>query len=284
MKLLSLFAAIAAALLFVRPACAQDIQAYGFATDFNAQDQIVELNFPAEYDGVSFFIVWHTAQGQFVKKVDARAGQHCYELRNVPEWTGHVDVAAITGPGISGRVRTPTFADELDMMLAPEPVSSGTVNFLDGHTLYAFSLNAWLLLVVLLAGVGVAVVWKKPLAPSMLFGFLVAWGLMDIRNACDHMNIVSRTQKYVAENKGMFPLAGIKVFADRASEFMGPNVWKDDAVGLVQGSFLRYRLAEYPYASDGSRRKPDLWVTQKTGEADTLWQYAGYFLVRRTHP
>lgn len=285
MRKLPIAAAILATLfcsIFCSPAARAQDSVYFLGRGFDASKNVVQLDFPDQMDGVGVVLVWRTAKGQFTKKIDARAGLHAYEMRDVPGWDGHVELLAISAPGVDGQARVPNLSDEIDMTFAPQPVREETVNLLEGHTLFAWSWNAWLLVVVVLVALGIFAIRKTPLVPSLLLGFLVAWGVMDLRAVYDHWMIASRTEQYVVGHGGIFPLGATRVFAEFASRIIGPATWSDASIGLVNGSYLRYRLAEHPYVPPASGRIPDLLITPTPKGDPVVFQYGGYFLVKPT--
>src|SRR5438552_247071 len=98
---------------------AQAQSAVALATDFSAEGNVVELNVPLAQNGNLFLIVWNTGKGQFTRLTLARSGTHSYEMRAIPEWQGHVKVVAVTLPSAVGRIKTPTFSDEVDLLFEP---------------------------------------------------------------------------------------------------------------------------------------------------------------------
>src|SRR5205823_4059758 len=88
-------------------AFAQYPDAYLLASDFSAENKVVELDVPAQLDGAPFYIVWNFENKQNAVIFRARGGTHCYELRPQRTWQGQISVLAITLPGVSGRVKEP---------------------------------------------------------------------------------------------------------------------------------------------------------------------------------
>lgn len=187
---------------------------------------------------------------------------------------------AITVPGIPGRVKTPTFSDEIDMFLETEAIAPTTVNFVRGHGLFGRSANVFLLAIVAVSAFCFARFRKMPAQLAITLGFLVAWGLASLMTVYDHVAIVRTMEK---RGPGMFPLAGLPAFADRASEMIGRDSWGDDLAELYR-DFLHYRLAEKRYVPATSREKPTFWITRSPGKDPILWEYANYYLVRKIQP
>lgn len=252
------------------------------ATDFSAQDTVIELDIPANMDGDSFYIVWGIENRQHSAISRARAGTHCYELRRHPQWQGLVKAVAITLPNVPGRIKKATFFDEIDMFLEPERIAPTTINFLTGHALFTWSWNTFLLIIPFLSALWLAKFKKKPLVLCLALGFLVSWSVMDVRTTYDHLAIMYKKERY---QQGMFPLTDVKAFADRASEIIGRDPWGiRGSVDGVYGSFLRYRLAEQQYVPDGSQRPPSYWITLDPKGDQVLLHQANYYLVKNHQP
>jgi len=277
MKLLFSLGFITATVCFPMTVRAQD-QAYELATNFSAQGNVIELDIPPRMDGTVFLIVWNTEHEQYYKKFFARAGTHCYEMRDLPSWQGHLNVVGITLPEVSGRIKKPTFFDEIDMFLEPERITLGTINFVPAHTLFGWSWNTVLLLVFLISAVCCATFKRKPFVVSVFLGFLVSWGMMDLRIMYNHAAVVYKMEK---DQQGALSLTDVKVFADRASEIIGRATWGLGPLDGFASRFLRYRLAEHQYVPAGPGRSPAFWITQDPKEGEILWQHANQYLVKK---
>src|SRR5262245_41619768 len=57
---------------------AQGIKAYGVATNFTADNKVLELTVPPELDGERFVVVWNSGKDQSLAWQIARAGTHSY--------------------------------------------------------------------------------------------------------------------------------------------------------------------------------------------------------------
>lgn len=268
---------LTAALFLPTAVSAQELKVYPLETNFSGQGTVIELDFPDDADGVPFYIFWQTAGGQHIALSHARSGRHCYEMRHRDEWQGQVAAVAITTPGVPGRLKKPTFADDIDMFFETEAIAPSTVNFVAGHTLFGWPSNTFLVIIVLLSALWFAKFKRIPVERSLALGFLLAWGTMILRNAYDHAAIVYEME---AHKTGMFPVTTLNVFADHASEVIGNESWGDDLNGIF-GSFLHYRLAQQPYASGKSDRRPAFWITRNPADGQVVWEYANYYLLKK---
>jgi hypothetical protein len=263
------------------PAFAQDTQrVYAVATDFSAEGKVLELNLPVEMDGSLFIIAFQNASGaQRVFAAAARAGSHCYELRQFPEWQGTIKYIAINVAGIQGQVKEPALPDNIDIFLEPQRISPPTVNVLMPHTIFAWSWTAFLFFTFIVATV-VFAVFKKRVVLAAVIGFVVAWALMDLRAIVDDATIIYKKEKY---DRGMPPLTPIKTFSDQAANSIGNSTWGHGRIDPLSRSFLRYRLAEHPFAAPP--QPAALWVTQNPAEGkETLLQVENFYLVRKEEP
>src|SRR5262245_22169537 len=107
------------------PNCAVAETRYPIATNFSADGKVLELDVPPGLDGERFPVVIETGQSNTsITLFVARAGRHSYEVRHLPDWHGTVRfVGIIDLPGIEGRVKEPTLADNIDIFLEPERVT-----------------------------------------------------------------------------------------------------------------------------------------------------------------
>ena len=232
-------------------------------------------------DGDFFIVAWGNEKTPNTRIFHARAGTHCYEMRNLPHWEGQIRAAGATLQGISARLKTPTWFDEIDMFLDPERISIGTMNVLSGHTLFGWSWNSVLLLVLLLSALYFGAFKRETVVLSLVFGFFVSWGLMDLRTIYDHAVIIYKMEAY---DQGMYPIKELKVFVDRAAEIIGSSTWGGGLDG-VMGHFVRYRLAEKQYVPVDSDKSPEFWITlnpkQSPKPGQIVWQHDGYTLLRK---
>ena len=266
--------------LWISPAAYAEETAYILAMDFLADGKVLELDIPPEIDGERFVIVFENSLSrQRVIVVPAREGKHSYEMRQFPEWRGRMKYMAVTLAGVKGRVKDPSLADNIDIFLEPQRILPSTINLLGQHRIFVRSWSVYLL--VVLAGSAVFFAWfrKKPLIVSLPLGFLVAWSVMDLRAFVDHATVVYKEEKL---HKGMPPLAGIKVFADRSADIID-GAWGHTSLE-VGTAFLEYRLADRTYASSGSARSPVFLVTQDPAGLPVLLQHEKYYLVKKDKP
>ncbi len=226
-------------------------------------------------------ITWVTSAGQRggVWHV-TRSGRHCYEVRHRPEWEGQIEAVAITLDGVAGRVKAPTLRDEVDMFLAPERITPSTVNALIGHTLFVWR---WEVIVLLIAmGGGLFLFLRKArMALALVWGFLIAWGVMDLRAVYDHAATVFEME---AHHPDAPPLTRAKVFADRAEAMIGGATWSHEPLTGVVNSYVRYRLAEHPLVAIDASPPSTFLITQQPKEGRLVYRYANYCLVRRGGP
>ena len=283
MRCILLAGLTAVALCLPVAARAQAQEVVPLATDFEANGKVLELDVSSSADGTRFLIVWLDAAGeQFTHTRVVRAGRHSYEMRHLPGWHGFLRAVAITLPEASGRVQVPTISDEIDMFLEPERLTPSTVNVLKGHTLFAWSWDGFLLLVLLASALCFAAFKRKRALTSLVLGFVVSWGVMDLRAIYDHAVIVYKAERY---EQGMDPLTEANGFADRASEEMtGPETWSHELLDPLVSSLIRYRLAEHEYIPSGSDRTPTFWITQDPNEREIVRQHENYYLVKANRP
>jgi hypothetical protein len=252
---------------------AQGIKAYGIATNFTADNKVLELTVPPESDGERFVVVWNSGTDQSLTWQVARAGTHAYEMRHVPKWKGPVDVVATTLQ-ITGRVKEPQFSDEIDMFLAPERITAATVNGLMGHTFWGIHWEVVLLIILVISAFCIAAFKKKRLAVALVLGFVISAAVMDARATYDDAVIISKGRA----------ATGVEMFSDRAAEIIHKGTWGSAPPDAGLGSFLRYRLAEIPFVPEGSGKQPDFWITTNPNEGQVVLQFANYYLLKKTSP
>ena len=250
--------------------------------DFQADDAVVELDIPQDMDGRRFIIGWVTAGGQTDGTWRAaRGGRHCYEMRHYDTWTGRVQKVGVTVEGITGRVKPPSLADEIDMFLEPERLLPSTVNSLVGHSMFSRSWNTVLLLLAGGSALFFAGVQRRGVSASLVLGFVLAWGVMDLRSVYDHFTTVFEVE---SRRLDLPPLTRAKAFADRADALIGPDTWGQEIPTGVVENYVRYRLAEHPYVPPNASAPPVFMIAQQPGSGKIVHQDAGYFLLRRGPP
>lgn len=247
------------------------------AANFEARGQVLELDIPPEMDGVRFAIGFENNYSpQYIALLPARAGRHAYEMRHFPGWRGTIKYVAVTLTGVQGRVKKPSLWDELDIFSQPERITPSTMNVLTGHTLFARPWNDFLLFAACVSAVVISRFEKKPLALSLALGFLVAWGLLDLRTILDHAVIVHQKERF---GQGMPPLTDMKVFADRASAIIRDGTW-DHGPLEVGTKLLRYRLAEHQFRTSGSTAPPAFRITNDAADGPVLLRHGRYVLAK----
>lgn len=149
-RFLSIPIFVTAVLCLTAAASAQSVKVSNvLGKHFLASNRAIELELPDEMDGVWFIVGWIKADGQQIgmRRV-GRAGRHCYDMRQHPDWKGQIQAVAVNVTGVRGRVKEPTFLDELDMFWEPEWITPSTVNVLTGRLLFSRSWNVILLLIL----------------------------------------------------------------------------------------------------------------------------------------
>ncbi|MSS73431.1 MAG: hypothetical protein EXS64_18370 [Candidatus Latescibacteria bacterium] len=282
-RFLSIPIFVTAVLCLTAAASAQSVKVSNvLGKHFLASNRAIELELPDEMDGVWFIVGWIKADGQQIgmRRV-GRAGRHCYDMRQHPDWKGQIQAVAVNVTGVRGRVKEPTFLDELDMFWEPEWITPSTVNVLTGRLLFSRSWNVILLLILGVSTLFFAGFRKKPIVLSLILGFLFSWGVMDLRAVYDRAVAVYEVESHHLE---MPPLMNVKKFSDRASEIIGRATWRHEPFQGVYGSFIKYRLAEHPYAPPGSDLPAPYLLTQTPKDRQVLWQYADYCLIQKDPP
>jgi hypothetical protein len=277
MRILFAIAVVCALLSLPASLRAQQVQVYPIASNFSGKGMVVELDFPEKDAGRYFYAVYLVADGQGNVPMQARAGRHCYEMRNLNRWEGPVRLVGITVPNIAGRLKKPTFSDEIDMYLQPPVLTPSIVNVIDDHGLFAWPENILLAVVALISALTFLLLKKTPATQSAVLGFLIAWGVMSLHRVYDHIAIVSTTETH---KPGLFGVADLKEFIDRASGLIGKETWEDDLDGFYR-SYLHYRLAQNQYVPKNSGAAA-FRITRNPGGGKVLLQNAEYYLVKNT--
>jgi len=256
-------------------------QRVAFAANFQANNQVIELDIPASLEGQIFFILWDVGGKEYNRLTLARKGTHSYDMRQHPNWSGTIAAVATTLPAVPSRVKKPTASDEIDMLFEGKLIKPGAVNGIDGYTAFGWSWNAFLFVVFVIVAASLAVGRGESVTKSVMLGFVVAWSVMDLRTILDHSLSVRAIEKY---RVGMFPIAEMKLFADHASDIIGSGTWGHGELDDLGQSFLLYRLAERQYVAKGSNRTPDFWITRDPNEGTVLLKSDHYFLVKKAQP
>ncbi len=250
------------------------------ATNVNADDAVIELSLPTELDGkIYVVIVWITSEGKqaYLTHV-AKGGKHVYEMRHHPEWRGPLKVVATNVNEAVGTVHKATLLHEIKLFLAPERLMPATINMLQPNTLFMWSWNHILLGLLVVSALLFFLITKKQIMIALVFGFVVAWGMMDLRKMYDHFMIV----QHIESQQITVPkiLEDLKVFLHRAAKIIGPNSWKTEELGVLFRHFAEYKLAEHEYRPYDSSTTPDFIITSKPNNREIVLEYKGYYLVK----
>lgn len=255
-----------------------DDTAYVIARDFAADGKVLELNVPREVDGVRFFFVFQNANSDpHVEFAVAREGIHCYETRYLPDWNGPMKLVGVSLRDVTGRVKEPTLADNIDMFFEPDRITPSTINLLSEHRVAGYSWTATLLLVFAAGAIFFRTYRKQSLPVALVVSFVVAWAVMDLRIVIDHADTVYKQETL---HRGMPSFDDAGLFADQAGDMIDGQTW---SLGSVQvgANLVKYRLAEHPYAPPGSVLSPSVLITGEPS-GQVLLHYREYYLVKRT--
>ncbi len=269
---------LAAILLLTASVSAGDVTLLEpLATNFSAHNKVIELSIPIEMDEKPFAIIWNRADGrQIIVWLTALEGIHVYDMRNYDGWGGHIIGAATNLKGVRGSVREATLLDEIDIFLAPERIIMSTINLLQGHTLFRLSWDNILLFIFCLLLLSFYLATKK-LVVSAVFGFSIVWGIFDTRNIYDHLMIINKIER---RKLVMPPMTESKIFADRASKIIGDKSWAQETLDGGLNNFIKYRLAEHPYACSSLQEPPAFIITQQPKDREIVLEYGSYYLVK----
>ncbi len=255
----------------------EDLTAYVFASDFIAQDKVVEIDFPVEMEGRRFVLAWDRAgQSAGYAPFMARAGKHSYEMRNISSWQGAIRHVAINIEGASARVKTPGVADEVDMFFSPEWIQPSTINAVSPHTLFAWPWDTLLLLVFGFAVLWFSVVRKKAVSHALLLGFTLSWAVSDVRFAVDDVMVVRAQERHPG---AMHPFLDAKPFGDEAARII-QGTWTHGSAG-EGANFVWYRLAELPFVPAASSSPDTYWIADDDAGSAVLLQRGTYRLFQK---
>ena len=271
------FAIVCALLSLPAGLRAEEVQMYPIATNFSGEGLVLELDFPQNDAGIPFYVLYLTDAGQRDFPMQARAGRHCYEMRNRDHWEGSVRLVGITVPNVPGRLKKPTLSDEIDMYLQPDMITPSTVNVVENYLFFGWPENIFVVFLALLSAFLFWRLKKTGAAPSAVLGFLVAWSAVSLHRVYEHIAVASTMETH---NPGMFALTGLSEFADHASGLIGNETWEDDLDGLYH-SYLHYRLAERQYVQkDSDSSAAAFRITRNPAGGQILWRNADYYLVK----
>jgi hypothetical protein len=223
----------------------------------------------------SLQIAWESPRGQSVFTQPMRVGRHAYDPRSHADWRGRA--WTVSSNVKDAELVLPSFADEIDIFLAPEPWLPSTVNVLGGHRIFDWS---WDLVLLALAGLGAVASYaaaRRRIGAALLAGFLLAWALLDVRTMYDHAALV--------RTGGTLPgLSEAKAFADRAAPAIGASSWALDAAttaDVLAAHYFGYAFADQPRREPGEAAYQ---VTLTPAAGDVVVTSGPYALVRRGPP
>lgn len=274
-----------AGLVFPLFLCLCQAQAQTFtnilAQNINADESIVEIELPMPFDGRMYVLIaWLREDGQQTyHPYIARGGKNLYELRNHPLWQGPIKVVATNIKEAQGTVRPATFLDEIRIFLMPEKLIPATINMLSPNTLFLWRWNYILLGLLFVFALLFFIIGKKGIVLSLVFGFTISWGVMDLRKMYDHWMIV----QHMESEKLTVPavLQALKVFLNGAAEKIGDKSWRTEGLNVLELHMAEYSLASYKYALRAPSKLPvDYIITNHPKQRNIIWQYDRYYLVK----
>ena len=270
---------------FFFPAHAQVTLSNILAQNINAEGAIVEIDLPMHLDQAVYVLIgWQTAEGKqtFMPQI-AKGGKHIYDLRDHPLWQGQLKIVAININQVPGTVRPATLYDELNIFLSPEPLIPATINMLFPNTLFRQSWFNILLGLLVLSAIFFYLTLNKGVMVSIVLGFLVAWGAMDLRKMYDHWKIAEsmESQKLTVPKV----LHDLKIFLNEADRIIGNKIWKTEELGVLHLHLAEYTLADRKYAlREPSQIPADFIITPTPKNREIVWKSGGYYLVKGTDP
>ena len=250
---------------------------YVLAANFSADGKVLELDIPPDLDGMRFFFAFQNRSSEpHVEIVVARAGRHSYETRHLPGWAGPMKYLAINLKGVQGRVKQPGLTDEMDMFLEPDQLTPSMINILLQHRIFGWS---WTMVLFVVFGASVVffrLYRKKSAAAALVLGFVFTWALMDLRIIADHVAIVYTEETF---RRGLPPFTAVVPFANQAAAIIDGKPW---VLGQAEAAnFLKYRLAEHPYAPAGSGRVPAFSITENASDGPVVLQQEKYYVIKK---
>ena len=255
------------------------------AQNVNADGAVVEIDLPMNLDtSIYIIIVWETADGKqtYVAQI-AKGGKQIYDIRNHPLWQGQLKVVAINVNQVVGTVRPATILDEINIFLNPEPMIPATINMLVPNTLFTWS---WDKILIGLLGISALLFYlklKRGVVVALVLGFVVTWGVMDVRKMYDHWKIAEKmeSQKLTVPKV----LHDLKIFLDEAVKIIDDKTWKTEGLGVLHLHLAEYTLAARKYAlREPSQIPADFIITQTPNNREIFWRSGGYFLVKGMKP
>ena len=234
------------------------------ATDMNlsVDGKVVRLTLPIE--GIAFSVTWVEEKGQGKKRLFhpllARKGTHVYEMRDHPDWDGAVQaIRVLFFKNIPVTLKKPSLKEELELFLTPEQLLKRTINILHGKTFFGYRWNTVLLCLMVFLAILFHFYKKKNLVLSLFLGFIIAWGVMDLRTMYDHFYIM----KTIDDNFSIVRSKYIKDFAKNASKIISQENWTLKVKESWHKDVIFYELAEHKYVPYESNLKDVFLILSK---------------------
>lgn len=254
------------------------------ASNFLADENVLELNIPHQMTNISFYVAWADMENkQNVILVTSKAGKQIIDLRTNPNWKGQIKVLAISLNGVKGKLTKPTIADEFRIFFNPEMITPRTINFLDGYSLFSIQFRYILYGIFFLFTLIITFLTKIPFYKSCLLGFLVAWVVLDLRNIRNHAFVHSQC---VQSDHQISPFNDLPIFMDKVDDSINNAVWSKETLSGVYNSYAQYRLADRPFlkfmkrpAKEG-KEKVNVVITNTPKTRPTLVEYNGFYLTK----
>ena len=217
------------------------------ASDFQAENQVVQLDIQSAYYPLQFKLGIVKGERVFFNTFYAREGAHHYDLRTLNEWEGKIDflVTNLDQKIIKRHgLEDANLKREWDVFLDKEEFSPSLVNFLRLKSLRGNSIV--LVLFFLTAFLSVILFYFYRNWISVVFiGLLAACILFDGRILVDHFRIIQQVEK---SERAVNPLQFVKPFAKEArSKITGNWAIKGDLKDEYYKLYLRYAFADLPY-------------------------------------
>jgi len=232
----------------------------------NRVDHKLEIEWVKVING-SIYLFSHTHK--------SRTGEHAYEMRGVPQWTGNIALVNIANinakDGISGKVIRPSLKDEIDIFLEPQSMDIYPAHFLRPYRLLGLSWNAWLGTAFLLGTLFFAIRLKN-ISRALLGGLTLAFALTDIHAMMTHAKLIHKAETshfWILKSFGKIDQA-LQPAPDKIKDasWTIDNSWttKYDVVK----PFVGYRLAEKRFIPPENKNEADYLITIKNRIFDIL--------------
>ncbi len=180
-------------------------------------------------------------------------------MRDLPVWNEKMLLVAVTNvQPINSEIKEPSIEDEIDIFLSPEQWVETTINGLYGHTFLGWSWNIILVLLMVFFSITIYFFKKTNLALSLLLGFVVAWGLMDVRTIYNHYVNVDQ----IEDNQFMNKIKRLKTNSETFAEKIGTKKWTQKGLAWPHNTVVAYTLAEHQYVPYHKNAKVDFLIIQ----------------------